>query len=35
MELEKAGNIKEIKRLGYQKIPNNDKYGVLKGKFLG
>ena len=35
IELEKAGNIKEIKRLGYQKIPNNDKYGVLKGKFLG
>ena len=34
IELEKAGNIKEIKRLGYQKIPDNDRYGVLKGKFL-
>lgn len=34
IELEKAGNIKEIKRLGYQKIPDNDRFGVLKGKFL-
>ena len=33
IELEKAGNIKEIKRLGYQKIPDNDRFGVLKGKF--
>ena len=34
-ELEKAGNKNEIKRLGYKKIPDNDRYGVLKGKFLG
>ena len=33
-ELQKAGNKREIMRLGYMQIPDNDRYGVLKGKFL-
>ncbi|EPH08812.1 hypothetical protein HMPREF9309_01005 [Campylobacter ureolyticus ACS-301-V-Sch3b] len=33
-ELQKAGNKREIMRLGYMQIPDNDRFGVLKGKFL-